>query len=410
MTHGRGDPALGKRANLLLITLAEVLALALWFSGTAAGPGLIAEAAAPVAGFQSWLTSAVQAGFVLGTLASALLALPDRVDPRRVFSVAALVGAVANAAILVLPPGSLADLVCRFATGIALAGIYPVGMKLAVGWAGRSDTGLVVGLLVGGLTLGSALPHLVNGLGGLGWRLTVATASASAIVAAILVLLTSLGPRHATAPRFRPSHAALLLRDRGTRLVTLGYLGHMWELYAMWAWIGAYLGASFTAARGTASPATASFATFAVIGAGAVGSVGAGLLADRIGRIRVTCAAMLVSAACCLLAGPLFGAPPGMTVAFGLVWGVAVVADSAQFSACIAELAPPGLTGTLLTVQVCLGFGLTLIAIQLMPWFIGMAGWGGAFAILAMGPVLGIWAMLILGRTSAASRLAGSRD
>ena len=400
-----------KRANLLLITFAEILALALWFSGTAAGPGLLAEATAPVAGFQPWLTSAVQAGFVLGTFGSAILALPDRFDPRRVFSASALFGAAANAIILVLPPGSLADLACRFATGIALAGIYPVGMKLAVGWSSRHDTGLVVGLLVGGLTLGSALPHLVNALGGLGWRPTIAAASLSAVAAAILILRASLGPLHTTAPRFRPSQALLLLRDRGTRLATLGYLGHMWELYAMWAWIGAYLGASF-AARDAASqpaPGLASLATFAVIGAGAIGSVGAGLLADRIGRVRVTCAAMLISAVCCLLAGPLFGAPASVTIALGLIWGVAVVADSAQFSACIVELAPPGLTGTLLTVQVCLGFSLTLIAIQLMPWFITLAGWSGAFAILALGPLFGIWAMLTLQRSPDAARLAGGR-
>lgn len=399
-----------KRANLLLITAAEILALALWFSGTAAGPGLIAEATAPVAGFQPWLTSAVQAGFVLGAFGSAVLALPDRFDPRRVFAAATLFGAAANALILILPPGGLADLACRFATGIALAGIYPVGMKLAVGWSGRHDTGLVVGLLVGGLTLGSALPHLVNALGGLGWRPTIAGASLSAIAAALLILSASLGPRHTAAPRFRPSQALLLLRDRGTRLVTFGYLGHMWELYTMWAWIGAYLSASFAAHDATsATPGLTSLATFAVIGAGAVGSVAAGLLADRIGRIRVTCAAMLISAACCLLAGPLFGASPTVIVVLGLIWGVAVVADSAQFSACIAELAPPGLTGTLLTVQVCLGFSLTLLAIQLMPWFIGVAGWGGAFVILALGPLLGIWAMLTLRRTPEASRLAGGR-
>ena len=325
------------------------------------------------------------------------------------FSLACLLGAASNAIILVLPPGELGDLVCRFVTGVALAGIYPVGMKLAAGWANRNDTGLVVGLLVGGLTLGSALPHLVNAVGGLGWQPTIAAASAAALVAAAVIGRASLGPLHAAAPRFRPSQALLLLRNRGTRLATLGYLGHMWELYAMWAWIGAYLGASFAARGGAPAASIASLATFAVIAAGAVGSVGAGLLADRVGRVRVTCAAMLVSASCCLLAGPLFGASPAVTVVLGLVWGVAVVADSAQFSACIAELAPPGLTGTLLTVQVCLGFTLTLVGIQLMPWFIGLAGWGGAFAILAVGPILGIGAMLTLYRSPEVAKLAGGR-
>lgn len=400
----------GKRANLLLITLAQVLALSLWFSGTAAGPGLLREASGAVPGFQSWLTSSVQAGFVLGTLLSAVLSLPDRFDPRRVFAAAALAGAVVNAVILLLPVGGAADLVCRFLTGAALAGVYPVGMKLAAGWADRADTGLVVGLLVGGLTLGSASPHLVNALGGLDWRVTVGAASAGALASAVLILRARLGPRHAAATRFDPANALLLLRDRGTRLATFGYLGHMWELYAMWAWVGAYLLASFAAWRGSGgSPETAALATFAVIAVGAVGSVAAGLLADRVGRVRVTSLAMAVSGACCLLAGPLFGSHPALTTALCLIWGVAVVADSAQFSASVAELSPPGLTGTMLTVQTCLGFALTLVSIHLTPVLIARAGWGPAFAALAAGPALGIVTMLHLGRSPEAARLAGGR-
>jgi MFS family permease len=400
----------GKPANLLLITLAQVLALSLWFSGTVAGPGLLREASGAVPGFQSWLTSSVQAGFVLGTLLSAALSLPDRFDPRRVFAASALAGAAVNAAILLLPVGGAADLACRFLTGAALAGVYPVGMKLAAGWADRADTGLVVGLLVGGLTLGSASPHLVNALGGLDWRVTVGAASAGAVVAALLILRTALGPRHAAPARFDPANALLLLRDRGTRLATFGYLGHMWELYAMWAWVGAYLLASFAAWRGSGrAPEAAALATFAVIAAGAVGSVAAGLLADRVGRVRVTSLAMAVSGACCLLAGPLFGSHPALTTALCLVWGVAVVADSAQFSASVAELSPPGLTGTMLTVQTCLGFALTLVSIHLTPVLIARAGWGPAFAALAAGPALGIAAMMRLGRSPEAARLAGGR-
>ena len=381
--------------------------MSLWFSGTAAGPGMLREAVGPLPGFQSWLTSAVQAGFVLGTLGSALLSLADRFDPRRVFAVATIAGAAANMAMLALPPGGLADLACRLLTGVALAGVYPVGMKIAAGWADRSDMGLVIGLLVGGLSLGSATPHLVNAVGGLDWRRTVAAASASAMLGAMLILRAGLGPRHASA-RFDPANALVLLRQRGTRLATLGYLGHVWELYAMWAWIGAYLSASF-AASGAGTASTAAVATFGVIAAGAVGSVAAGVLADRVGRVRVTSVAMGVSGACCLLAGPLFGVHPALTTALGLVWGVAVVADSAQFSASVAELSPPGLAGTTLTVQTCLGFALTLVSIHLMPVVIGAAGWGGAFAMLAAGPALGIVAMLRLGRSGDAARLAGGR-
>jgi MFS family permease len=405
----------GKAANLALITVAQVLALSLWFSGTAAGPGMardtVAEAAAVGAGFQALLTGAVQAGFVLGTLASAAFALPDRYDPRWVFAVAALLGASTNAAILLLPVGAEAAIVARFATGAALAGIYPVGMKLAVNWADRGDTGLVVGLLVGGLTLGSASPHLVNALGGLDWRVTLGTASAAAVAAAGLIGLARLGPRHKPAPPFAPIAALRLWRNRGTRLATLGYLGHMWELYAMWAWVGLYLAASFAAWRGEAEAQAeqAALATFAVIAAGAVGCIVAGLLADRLGRVRVTVWAMATSGVCCLLAGPAFGLAPILTTALCLVWGVAVVADSAQFSASVAELSEPGLMGTMLTVQTCLGFALTLVTIHLMPVLVARAGWGGGFMVLAIGPALGCVAMLRLGHSPVATRLASGR-
>jgi MFS family permease len=371
---------------------------------------MLREASHAIPGFQAWLTSAVQAGFVIGTLVSATLSLPDRVDPRLVFAVSAVAGAVVNAAILVLPLGTAADIAARMLTGVALAGVYPVGMKLAAGWADKADTGLVVGLLVGGLTLGSASPHLVNALGGLDWRLTLSAASAASMLGAGMIAFVRLGPRHAAASRFDPAAALFLWRDRGTRLACLGYLGHMWELYAMWAWVGAYLAASFALSRGgDPAPGQAALATFAVIGVGAVGCVAAGVVADRIGRVQVTATAMAVSGLCCLLAGPLFGAHPAVIVALCLIWGIAVVADSAQVSASIAELARPGLTGTMLTLQTCLGFALTLVTIHLMPVMIAWAGWGAAFAVLSAGPLLGIIAMLRLGRSPAGARLAGER-
>ncbi|MDB5415976.1 MAG: transporter, partial [Rubritepida sp.] len=210
----------GKAANVAIITAAQVLTLSLWFSGTAAGPGMIRENPSISANFQALLTSAVQAGFVCGTLVSAVLALSDRFDARKVFAASAVMGAAANAAILALAAGADAAIVARFVTGAALAGVYPVGMKLAAGWAGRTDMGLIVGLLVGGLTLGSASPHLVNAFGGLEWRLTLGTASLAALAGAALIGLTRSGPRHAPAPPFRPSAALELWRNRGTRLAT----------------------------------------------------------------------------------------------------------------------------------------------------------------------------------------------
>ncbi len=370
----------------------------------------MAREGAVSAGFLALLTSAVQGGFVVGTLLSAGLGLADRVDPRWLFAAASVLGGVANAGIVLLPIGADAVVVARFVTGVALAGVYPVGMKLAAGWADRRDAGVVIGLLVGGLTLGSAAPHLVNALGGLEWRLTLLAASLSAAAGAALMALVRLGPRHALAPRFHPNAALRLWQNRGTRLATLGYLGHMWELYAMWTWVGLYLSASFAAWRGgRADSGEAALATFAVIGVGAMGAVAAGVLADRFGRVRITVAAMAVSGFCCLLAGPIFGLHPALTIAVCVVWGVAVVADSAQFSAAIAELADPGLTGTMLTVQTSLGFALTLITIQLMPLWVGAMGWGWAFAVLALGPALGCVAMLRLGRSGAASLLAGGR-
>ena len=399
-----------RAGNLALLVAAQVLALSLWFSGTVAGPAMRREAGLD-AGYIAWLTGAVQLGFVLGTLISAALTLADRLEPRRFFALSAGAGALANGLILLLPPGDPLALALRFATGVAMAGIYPVGMKLAAGWARQGDGGLMLGLLVGGLVLGSASPHLLNALGGLDWRIVVQASSGAAGAAALLIGFVALGPGHVPAPPFRWNLALRLFRGRGTRLATLGYLGHMWELYAMWAWIGVYLAASFAAWGGAAMPAWfAPLASFLVMAAGAGGAVGAGLLADRLGRCNTTIWAMGISGACCLLAGPVFGLHPALVVTFGLVWGVTVVADSAQFSASVAELSEPGLQGTMLTVQTAAGFALTLVTIHLLPLVVERVGWGGgAFAMLAIGPVLGCLAMLRLRGLPESRRLAGGR-
>jgi MFS family permease len=384
-----------------------VLALALWFSATAVLPALRAEY-----GLSDWqaslYTSAVQAGFVVGTVISALLVLADRVDPRRLFLAAALVGAGANLAIIAVAPTSPAVPLLRFVTGACLAGVYPVGMRIVASWA-KGDMGLLVGLLVAALTLGSASPHLRGAFGGADWRLVLIGASASAVLGGLVISFVTLGPGMAPAPPFHPALALQAWRNVPLRLANAGYLGHMWELYAMWAWIGVFFDASFRLTLAESDMPWARLATFATVAAGAIGCFAGGWFADRVGRTRVTMIAMAVSGSCALIVGWLITAPPWLLLAICLVWGVAIVADSAQFSASVAELSDPGLVGTMLTVQTSAGFLLTLVTIHLIPIVVDVTGWGLAFALLAPGPFLGVLAMARLRAHPEAGALAGGR-
>ncbi len=398
----------GRNASLALIAFCQIAAMGLWFSASAVVPALKAEIG--LDGLTASLfTSAVQAGFVVGTLLSALANLADRIDPRKFFMASALTASMANAAILLVEPTSPVVIVLRFTTGACMAGIYPVGMKLATTWA-RGDMGLLVGLLVGALTLGTAMPHLFNALGGIDWRFTLAAASLSALVAAGAIRFTGIGPNTAEAPPFNPAHALAGFRVASLRLANIGYLGHMWELYAMWAWVGVFLNASFLLTMPARTAGTwAALATFAVIAAGGLGCVLGGLFADRLGRTTLTIAAMAASGTCALVAGFLYGGSPGLLVALCIVWGFTVVADSPQFSASIAELSDRNLVGTMLTVQTSMGFLLTLATIHMIPWLVEAVGWRYAFASLAIGPAVGIVAMARLRYHPDAVKLANGR-
>ncbi|MEM6531318.1 MAG: MFS transporter [Myxococcota bacterium] len=391
----------GKWRAIALLGAAEVLALALWFSATAVIP-VLRESYALSSTEAGLLTSLVSVGFVAGTLTSAAFGIADRFAPHRLFAAGALLAATVNLALLGFEPTHPAVLAARLLTGFAMAFVYPVGMKMAASWA-AGDTGLLVGLLVGALTLGSASPHLFNALGGVDWRLTVIGASVSGVTAAMLVGFVRLGPQGGGRPRrFEARFALRAFTDPAVRLANFGYFGHMWELYAMWGWIGVFFLASFKAAALAEAETVAALATFAVLAVGALGSVVAGVLADRIGRTVVTSIAMTFSGLCAVAIGFSFGGPPLFVVALGLVWGVTVVADSAQFSSSVIELSEPELTGTMLTVQTSVGFLITLASVHLVPVWADAWGWTYAFAPLALGPAFGTVAMLRLrGRAQA---------
>ena len=392
--------------SLVFLLLAQVAAMTTWFATTASLAAI--RQGWTLTPFQEGLmTSSVQAGFVGGTITSALLSAADRYELRTLFMISAMIAGSACLAVVFFSPTDMAVPVLRFVTGFCLAGVYPVGMKMAATWA-KGDLGLLIGLLVGAVTLGSAMPHLFVPLA-LDWRVPCVVAGVCAIAGALLIRRVELGPNRAPAPPFRLANATEAFRRRPLRLANLGYFGHMWELYAMWAWIGTFLAASFTLRYGDTPPIAASVATFLIIASGAIGCLAGGWAADRVGRTAVTIASLALSGACALIMGFAFGGPAWLILLIGVIWGITIVSDSAQFSASVTELSDRTLVGTMLTVQTCIGFLLTLVTIHVMPYVVSSLGWTYAFMILALGPAIGITAMARLRADPASVNLAGGR-
>jgi MFS family permease len=389
------------RRQLALVALVQVLVLSLWFSASAVLPALRVEWSLDRTG-GIWLTATVQVGFAVGAVASAALNLADRVPPQVSLAASAGLGAIATASITVGAHSAWGAVPFRLLTGVAMAGVYPVGLKIVVSWYPRAR-GRALGVLVGALSLGSALPQLLTTVPVLQWRHVLLGASALAVLGAVVALaFVRVGPDTRPAPPLNARYVMTMFADRPQRLINIGYFGHMWELYALWAWLPAYVAAADAMRTGgTDSQIGVGATAFAVIGlSGAAGCVLGGRLAERHGSVRVARAAMLLSATCAIGSVAVFSAPPPVLIGALLVWGAAVVADSAQFSAALTEVADPRYLGTALTAQTAIGFLLTVVTIAALPPLADVVGWRWAIPILSIGPLLGAVALSRLIRST----------
>ncbi len=402
---GAGRDA-GRWAALGLLAAALILSMTTWFSASAVVPQLRVEWGLSDSS-AAWLTIAVQLGFVCGAVVSSVFNVSDIVPPRYVILAGAVGAALANA-LFGFSGGAELGVPLRFLTGFFLAGVYPPALKLMSTWFVRGR-GVALGVLVGALTVGSAMPHLVNGLGGLEWSVVIFATSVLTLLGGVIAgFVVKDGPHPFPRAVFDPRQAGALFTNRGVRLASFGYFGHMWELYAMWAWFLVFFSDAL-AEVGLPSGATAAYATFAVIGIGGVGCWVGGIMGDRWGRTRTTALMMAISGVCALVIGLLFGGPAWIILVVGLVWGFTVVADSAQFSTMVTEMADQAYVGTAVTLQLAIGFTLTVATIWLIPVLETSVGWQWAFAFLVPGPLLGLLAMLRLKSLPEAEKIASGK-
>ncbi len=401
-------PSYRKEAYRILafLAFALVLAMSTWFSASAVIPQL-RDVWALSSNSAAWLTIAVQLGFVAGAVISSLFNIADIISPRHVIMGGAI-GAASVNFLLLFANGPEAGVPLRFATGFFLAGVYPPAFKLISTWF-RANRGLALGILAAAIVVGNGFPHLINGLGGLDWRIVIIVTSIQALLGGLIAeFLVREGPFPFPSAIFDPRQIGLALANRGVRLATLGYVGHMWELFAMYAWILVFLNEVFEV-QAIGNPSLAAYATFIIFASGGLGSWLGGVLSDRWGRTNTTILTMAVSGACAVLIGLLLQTNLFLVLLVGLIWGITVVADSAQFSTMVTETADQSYVGTALTIQLASGFAITVVTIWLVPLLQEWVSWRWAFAFLVPGPLIGIWAMWRLKNSPDVVKIGGEK-